>query len=117
MTTVLLGHGSKTDLRCLPKAAKDIDISNAIKIDADPKVGPDILADLRIDNLPFPDNSIRVIIDTGGGAAFTWYKRYHFWKEIIRILSPNGKFYGLQINISRKSFKIPKVFKLTVLKN
>jgi hypothetical protein len=94
LKVLLLGHGENSELHCLPRSAKDIDITNCITVDKDPRINPTFVADLECDTLPISNSSIDVVIDTGGGAGHFWYRKSHFWDEVIRIMKPNGTFHG-----------------------
>jgi hypothetical protein len=110
-TTLLLGHGKKVSLLCCPKI---INVPESyLTVDIDPINEPDVVADLRKDKLPFEDNSINKVIDTGGLASIIWCRTKHFWKEMYRILKTNGEYYGITKHYIEMNF-LPKGFRETV---
>ncbi len=111
MTTLILAHGRlfSGPPRCLPVGAKGLEISmaDAIMIDNEPSVQPDILYDLESgEALPFEQGTVESIIDTGGlGGLHGWFTMPRFWKEMSRILKPGGVFHGDHRNRPLHSLK------------
>ena len=83
------------DIRCSPIPLDKWIYDEYISVDICKDVEPTIVYDLRKDKWDFAqDNSYDKIIDTCGIGLKHKYKNNIWKEEIIRVLKPNGIFYG-----------------------
>lgn len=95
MTTLILAHGRRDTMRCHPACTPSFDLSIAICVDICAELEPDVVVDLRSASWPLPARTFVTVIDAGGmGGESTWLRLPSFWRELHRVMQPEGRFFG-----------------------